>query len=53
MEGFDQGLVLLGSENPLSYNRDFQRPIVDTMRFVHASGDRVVHPEVSCGQRHE
>ena len=39
------GLIALGSENPLSYDREFPRPPVQHLSFVHASGDRVVHPE--------
>ena len=39
------GLIALGSENPLSYDREFPRPPVRRLSFVHASGDRVVHPE--------
>lgn len=39
------GLIALGSENPLSYDRNFPRPPVPHLSFIHASGDRVVHPE--------
>ena len=39
------GVIALASENPLSYDREFPRPPVRRLSFVHASGDRVVHPE--------
>ena len=39
------GLILLGGENPLSYNRQLVRPDVPLISVIHASGDRVIHPE--------
>lgn len=40
-----RGLICLCSENPLSYDRQFPRPNIEHISFIHASGDRVVHPE--------
>lgn len=39
------GLIMIGAENPLSYNRNFPRPPVQHMSIIHTSGDRVIHPE--------